>query len=131
MNNISGRLEKEMSFYTKMDDKLKGLPHIFQEYYTSLRANDLLSEGISTFYAEILRMKTINNAIKENKCLILIDEIFKGTNAYERINASFKVIDKLNSYNAYFIVICYWILNVAKRSLGNVYLRIRKVIYKN
>lgn len=72
--------------------------------YTSLRANDLLSEGISTFYAEILRMKTINNAIKENKCLILIDEIFKGTNAYERINASFKVIDKLNSYNAYFII---------------------------
>lgn len=72
--------------------------------YTSLRANDLLSEGISTFYAEILRMKAINNAIKENKCLILIDEIFKGTNAYERINASFKVIDKLNSYNAYFII---------------------------
>jgi len=72
--------------------------------YTSLRANDMLSEGISTFYAEILRMKDINNAIKEKKNLILVDEIFKGTNASERIDASFKVIDKLNSYNQFFII---------------------------
>ena len=72
--------------------------------FTSLRANDMLSEGISTFYAEILRMKDINNAIKERKNLILVDEIFKGTNASERIDASFKVIDKLNSYNQFFII---------------------------
>ena len=72
--------------------------------YTSLRANDMLSEGISTFYAEILRMKDINQAIKEKKNLILVDEIFKGTNASERIDASFKVIDKLNSFNQFFII---------------------------
>ena len=72
--------------------------------YTSLRANDMLSEGISTFYAEILRMKDINSAIKEKKNLILVDEIFKGTNASERIDASFKVIDKFNSYNQLFII---------------------------
>ncbi len=72
--------------------------------YTSLRANDMLKEGISTFYAEILRMKKANEGIKLQKSLILIDEIFKGTNAYERINASFKVIDKFNQYNALFII---------------------------
>ena len=72
--------------------------------YTSLRANDMLQEGISTFYAEILRMKKANEAIKKEKCLILIDEIFKGTNAYERISASFKVIDKFNEYKALFII---------------------------
>ena len=72
--------------------------------FTSLRANDMLSEGVSTFYAEILRMKKINEAIVGDKCLILIDEIFKGTNAYERITASRKVIEKLNSYNAFFII---------------------------
>lgn len=71
---------------------------------TSLRANDMLQEGISTFYAEIIRMKTINQAIKENKCLILIDEIFKGTNAYERISASFKIIEKLNEAGSLFII---------------------------
>ena len=51
-----------------------------------------------------LRMKDINNAIKDRKNLILVDEIFKGTNASERIDASFKVIDKLNSYNQFFII---------------------------
>ena len=72
--------------------------------YTSLRANDMLKEGISTFYAEILRMKLANEGIKKEKSLVLIDEIFKGTNAYERINASFKVIDKFNEYNSLFII---------------------------
>ena len=72
--------------------------------YTSLRANDMLSEGISTFYAEILRVKEMNDAIKNNKNLLVIDEIFKGTNAIDRIEASFKVIDKFNSYYQYFIV---------------------------
>jgi len=64
----------------------------------------MLKEGISTFYAEILRMKKANEGIKEGKSLILIDEIFKGTNAYERISASFKVIDKFNEYKALFII---------------------------
>lgn len=72
--------------------------------YTSLRANDMLQEGVSTFYAEIKRMNKINLAIKESRCLILVDEIFKGTNAIERIEASRKVIEKLNQYNALFII---------------------------
>lgn len=72
--------------------------------FTSLRANDMLSEGISTFYAEILRMKKMNEAILNGRCLILVDEIFKGTNAYERIEASLKIIDKFNSYNELFII---------------------------
>ena len=74
------------------------------QVFTSLRASDELSEGISTFYAEILRMKLINEKIKNNKCLILVDEIFKGTNANDRINASLMVIDKLNKYNQLFII---------------------------
>lgn len=76
----------------------------FLPIYTSLRANDMLSEGISTFYAEILRMKKMNEALPQGKCLILVDEIFKGTNAYERIQASFKVIDKFNAFHVLFII---------------------------
>ncbi len=72
--------------------------------YTSLRANDMLEEGVSTFYAEILRMKKINEAIKKGPCLVLIDEIFKGTNLNERLEASFKIIEKLNNYKAFFII---------------------------
>lgn len=72
--------------------------------YTSLRANDMLSEGVSTFYAEIKRMKLINERIKNEKCLILVDEIFKGTNAMERIDASRRVIEKFNLSNQFFII---------------------------
>ena len=39
MNNIAGRLEKETKFYETMNAKLKGMPTIISEYYTSMRAN--------------------------------------------------------------------------------------------
>jgi integrase/recombinase XerC len=39
MNNIAGRLEKEIKFYENMEIKLEGLPSIISEYCTSMRAN--------------------------------------------------------------------------------------------
>ena len=59
---------------------------------TSLRANDMLQEGISTFYAEVNRMKKIMEESKTGKTLVLIDEIFKGTNAKDRIYAAQEII---------------------------------------
>lgn len=71
---------------------------------TSLRANDMLQEGISTFYAEVNRMKKIMEESKTGKTLVLIDEIFKGTNAKDRIYAAQEIIKKLNSYGVYFLI---------------------------
>ena len=71
---------------------------------TSLRANDMLHEGISTFYAEILRMKEMMSYYKEEKCLILVDEIFKGTNTLSRIKASEEVILKFEKSNCFYII---------------------------
>lgn len=69
--------------------------------YTSLRVNDMTTEGISTFYAELNRIKDMIDAIKNNeKILVLIDEIFKGTNALDRLIGSKRVIDKLNNQYA-------------------------------
>lgn len=39
MNNIAGRLEKETRFYEKMQEKLRCMPKILNEYYISMRAN--------------------------------------------------------------------------------------------
>lgn len=56
--------------------------HIF----TSIQVNDDLSQGISTFYAELLRIKQmVTFSRKESPMLICIDEIFKGTNSADRI----------------------------------------------
>lgn len=65
--------------------------------YTSMRVHDDVSEGISTFYAEILRIKQMMEASKrQDNMLVLIDEIFKGTNSADRILCAKEAIMKLH-----------------------------------
>ena len=53
--------------------------------YTCMRTKDNLEESISSFYAEILRIKLIIEACKSGeKVFFLLDEIFKGTNSRDR-----------------------------------------------
>ncbi|MDE7263124.1 MAG: hypothetical protein K2N64_00500 [Anaeroplasmataceae bacterium] len=71
---------------------------------TSLRANDMLQEGISTFYAEVHRMKQIMECSHSRDTLVLVDEIFKGTNAKDRIYAAKEIIHKLSKMGVYFLI---------------------------
>ena len=66
--------------------------HIF----TSIRVTDDAAHGLSTFYAEILRIKSIM-AFKEKSLpmLIVIDEIFKGTNSADRLIGAREAISRL------------------------------------
>lgn len=57
--------------------------------YTSIRVDDSLAEGMSTFYAELLRIKEMVAAERTRRpLLLLIDEIFKGTNSADRITGA-------------------------------------------
>lgn len=57
--------------------------------YTSLSGGDSLQEGLSSFYAEVKRLKDILEATRLKKSvLFLIDEIFRGTNNRERLKGS-------------------------------------------
>lgn len=54
-----------------------------------MRIRDDVNEGISTFYGELLRIRRIIDAVPQKKpLLVLIDEIFKGTNSLDRIDGS-------------------------------------------
>ena len=66
--------------------------HIF----TSIRVTDDAAHGLSTFYAEILRIKSMM-AFKEKNLpmLIVIDEIFKGTNSADRLIGAREAISRL------------------------------------
>lgn len=66
--------------------------HIF----TSIRVTDDAAHGLSTFYAEILRIKSMM-AFKEKSLpmLIVIDEIFKGTNSADRLIGAREAISRL------------------------------------
>ena len=68
---------------------------------TSMRVTDDLSEGISTFYAELKRIKGIIDSTEDQpNLLFLIDEIFRGTNSKDRLLGAKTVINKLRSLKA-------------------------------
>ena len=55
------------------------------DIYTSMRVSDNLEKNISSFYAELLRIKMVIEAAKEGKRIFfLLDEIFRGTNSRDR-----------------------------------------------
>lgn len=64
--------------------------------FTSMRIEDDISKGISTFYAELLRIKAMVEFSQQGlPMLVLIDEIFKGTNSADRIIGATETIKKL------------------------------------
>jgi DNA mismatch repair ATPase MutS len=67
------------------------------DIFTSMRINDDLNGGISTFYAELLRIKKIiDHSKKKQNMIYLIDEIFRGTNSYDRLTGAKSVLRNLN-----------------------------------
>jgi DNA mismatch repair ATPase MutS len=72
-----------------------------------IRINDSLDAGLSFFYAEVKRLKTILHATADwssSPVLFLIDEIFKGTNNRERLIGSRSYIKALAAGNGYGLV---------------------------
>ena len=72
MNNMAGRLEKELQAEKKMQSKLKDLPTIFTEYYTSMRANRKSYTTINVYINNVLHFA---NFITKNK---LTEDFYKN-----------------------------------------------------
>lgn len=69
--------------------------------FTCMRVSDNLGNNISSFYAELIRIKMIISAAKTAKPLFfLLDEIFKGTNSHDRHIGAKTVIKQLGKANA-------------------------------
>jgi len=72
-----------------------------------IRVNDSLDAGLSFFYAEVKRLKTILDETTDRTAppvLFLIDEIFKGTNNRERLIGSRAYIKALATGNGFGLV---------------------------
>ena len=68
---------------------------------TCMRIKDNLEESISSFYAELLRIKKIiSEAESEKRVFFLLDEIFKGTNSQDRHIGARVLINKLSYTNS-------------------------------
>jgi len=74
-----------------------GMECSIMDIFTSMRIQDDLNKGISTFYAELLRIKMIIEYSHKNQPMIyLIDEIFMGTNSLDRIVGARSVVKNLS-----------------------------------
>lgn len=73
--------------------------------HSSMRISDSLEENISSFYAELRRLKAIiSGAESDPKVFLLLDEILRGTNSDDRYTGSVALIKQLTSYSAVAIV---------------------------
>lgn len=68
---------------------------------TCMRTKDNLEENISSFYAELVKIKRIVDETKSGKrVFFLLDEIFKGTNSQDRHAGARVLINKLSHTNS-------------------------------
>ncbi len=71
------------------------------QVFTAMRVKDNLSESVSSFYAELDRIKQLIDKIKSGEqCLYFLDEILKGTNSADRHKGAEALIRQLHKLNA-------------------------------
>ncbi len=69
--------------------------------HSSMRISDSLEENISSFYAELRRLRAIiSGAETDPKVFLLLDEILRGTNSDDRYTGSVALIKQLTGYGA-------------------------------
>ena len=68
--------------------------------FTSMRTSDDLTHGISYFNAELLRLQQLLESINNDEpCLIILDEILKGTNSVDKLNGSKMFLESVKNLN--------------------------------
>ena len=84
---------------------------------TYMRIKDALEENVSTFKAELNRIKMILTVLEENNdAFILIDEMLRGTNSKDKLNGSIGITKKLLESNAYSMIATH---DIKLAELGN------------
>ncbi len=69
--------------------------------HSSMRISDSLEENISSFYAELRRLRAIISAAESDpKAFLLLDEILRGTNSDDRYTGSVALIRQLTGYGS-------------------------------
>ena len=75
------------------------------DIFTSMRTQDNLEESVSSFYAELRRLKQLIDQLKRGTpTLFLLDEILKGTNSEDRHKGAVGLIHQLSKLKAFGLV---------------------------
>lgn len=74
------------------------------DVFSSIKTEDGLEQGKSFYFAELERLNTfLKLTEKGGGCLLLIDEIYRGTNTVERIAGAASVLQELATNNIVFV----------------------------
>ncbi len=75
------------------------------QLFSSMRTQDNLEEGVSSFYAELKKIEQLLKLIQSGEpVFFLLDEMFKGTNSKDRHRGGFSLIKQLEELNAFGII---------------------------
>ena len=67
--------------------------------FTSMRTSDSLHKQESYFHAELKRLKTLTDKLRQQeKLIVILDEILKGTNSKDKQEGSKKLLEQLTHY---------------------------------
>lgn len=92
--------------------------------FTSIHLSDDLTLGYSHFYNEIMRIKEIAQALVEGKkCLVLIDELFRGTNQEDALHCSGTVVNGFLNYPSSVFVVSTHLMELLKNYRDNSQIR--------
>jgi len=79
----------------------KSMSLSLMQLFTSMRTEDNLEEHISSFYAELQRIKQLLELVKTGQpVLFMLDEILKGTNSHDRHAGAEALIRQMSDKNA-------------------------------
>ncbi|MCB0699984.1 MAG: hypothetical protein H6551_01705 [Chitinophagales bacterium] len=83
---------------------------------TNMHVEDDLLKGESYFYAEVKRMKMTAGRLQKNEPhLVLMDELFKGTNVHDAYECTAAVIEGLLNQSSHLMVLSTHLYEVAKK----------------
>ncbi|OJJ18100.1 hypothetical protein BKI52_29165 [marine bacterium AO1-C] len=109
-SNMSGKTTFERTVGVNVVLALAGAPVCADQFtvspmqvFTSMRTQDSLEENISSFYAELKRLKQLIDHLESNPrlpVLYLLDEILKGTNSQDRHLGAKALVYQLHGHKA-------------------------------
>ena len=108
-SNMSGKSTFLRTVGVNVVLALAGAPVCAEEFevsvlqvFTSMRTQDSLEENVSSFYAELRRLRQLLDLLQapELPVLFMLDEILKGTNSQDRHHGAASLIKQLSKLEA-------------------------------